>query len=129
MSRKTLRDSQTDLNAELTAAIRELRASVDASTGQAARLADAIERLLGGAVPGAPPPTAPHLTQPPQLAPIPRTSINWVVGPQENLNWAYGNNARRLSERLGGFEHHVSIDRECDIAVYFDALVAERYPV
>jgi glycosyltransferase involved in cell wall biosynthesis len=132
----TLRNAQVDAassegaNAELTAAIRDLRASVDASNVQMSRLANAIERLLGGsAEPAADPPKLTTRLTPLASPLVPaRSSINWVVGPQENLSWAYGNNARRLSEKLGGFDHYVSSDQFCDIAVYFDALVAERYP-
>jgi glycosyltransferase involved in cell wall biosynthesis len=116
-------------NAELAAAIRELRTSVEASNTQMARLATAIERLLSAREPSPPSPKlSTRLTPvPAQLAPT-RSSINWVVGPRENLSWAYGNNARRLSEKLGAFDHYLSSDQACDIAVYFDALVAERYP-
>jgi glycosyltransferase involved in cell wall biosynthesis len=136
MNRLTLRDSKVEAaatdgaDAELASAIRDLRASVDASTAQMARLANAIERLLGH--PAEPVGDAAKLA--PRLTPVParlasgRASINWVVGPQENLNWAYGNNARRLSERLSNFDHLVSSNQASDIAVYFDALVAERYP-
>jgi glycosyltransferase involved in cell wall biosynthesis len=56
-------------------------------------------------------------------------SINWIVGPAENLNWAYGNNARRLAGMLGEYEHTIASDKTSDIAVYFDPIVAERYPV
>lgn len=56
-------------------------------------------------------------------------TINWVIGPPDNIGWAYGNNAERLAEGLSDYRHLVSGDEPADIAVYFDALVAQLYPV
>ncbi|RXF73249.1 glycosyltransferase [Hansschlegelia zhihuaiae] len=55
-------------------------------------------------------------------------SVNWVIGPDSNIEWAYGNNAKRLSIELPGWEHHLAGTAPSDLAVYFDAIVAERYP-
>ena len=75
-------------------------------------------------------PVSPVEAVKPQPAPATQVkTINWVIGPPENIGWAYGNNAERLAKRLSGYKHVVSSDQPADIAVYFDALVAERYPV
>lgn len=55
-------------------------------------------------------------------------SVSWVIGPKENAGWAYGNNARRLSAQLPEFDHVIGTE-DADVAVYFDVIVAERYPV
>jgi glycosyltransferase involved in cell wall biosynthesis len=55
-------------------------------------------------------------------------SVSWVIGPKENAGWAYGNNARRLSQQLPEFDHVIGTE-DADVAVYFDVIVAERYPV
>lgn len=57
-----------------------------------------------------------------------RARISWIIGPAENIGWAYGNNARRLSAHMPGFDHQIAVE-DADIAVYFDVIVAERYPV
>lgn len=59
----------------------------------------------------------------------PKLSVNWVIGPPDNIAWAYGNNAKRLMRELSGFDHSISSNDPCDIAVYFDVIVAERFPV
>lgn len=64
-------------------------------------------------------------------APRPRSdkrTVNWIIGPADNVAWAYGNNAKRLAERLPDFEHSVAGSEASSVAVYFDAIVAERYP-
>ncbi|WP_176695923.1 glycosyltransferase [Phenylobacterium immobile] len=55
--------------------------------------------------------------------------INWVIGPADNIQWAYGNNAKRLSSRLAGYDHKIADTGASDVAVYFDAKVADRYKV
>lgn len=55
--------------------------------------------------------------------------INWVIGPADNIQWAYGNNAKRLSGRLTRYDHKIADTGESDVAVYFDAKVADRYKV
>jgi glycosyltransferase involved in cell wall biosynthesis len=55
--------------------------------------------------------------------------INWVIGPADNIQWAYGNNAKRLSSKLGRYDHKIADTGASDIAVYFDAKVADRYKV
>lgn len=56
----------------------------------------------------------------------PRISVNWVVMP-DNHGWAYGNNAKRLSAALAGFDHQ--FDRQSpgdDIALYFDIRIFKK---
>jgi glycosyltransferase involved in cell wall biosynthesis len=55
--------------------------------------------------------------------------INWVIGPPDNAGWAYGNNARRLAREMPGYRHEISTSERAAVAVYFDAIVAERYTV
>lgn len=54
--------------------------------------------------------------------------VNWVIGPENNIEWAYGNNAKRFAARLPGWEHEISGRREADIVLFFDVLVADRFP-
>lgn len=134
MSKSPSRDSMSELPSSelnvLVTAIRGLQQSVEASTSQVARLADAIERFLGTGEEQASSARLPRSPAPRIVSlPVRRQSINWVVGPAENTTWAYGNNARRLATRLPAYDHHISADTECDIAVYFDALVAANHPV
>jgi glycosyltransferase involved in cell wall biosynthesis len=58
-----------------------------------------------------------------------RKTINWVIGPADNIAWAYGNNAKRLAAKLKAFNHTIAGKDPSDIAVYFDAVVAERFEV
>lgn len=49
--------------------------------------------------------------------------LNWVMNP-DNLDWAYGNNARALSALLPEFDHVLDDTAAgADIAVYFDIMV------
>lgn len=57
-----------------------------------------------------------------------QTLVNWVIGPKDNLGWAYGNNATRLSAEMPEWRHAISGDEPADLVLYFDALVADRYP-
>lgn len=54
--------------------------------------------------------------------------LNWVIGPPENAGWAYGNNARRLASRLPQMRHAIASEDAADVALYFDPIVAQRYP-
>src|SRR5262245_34109944 len=56
-----------------------------------------------------------------------RKTINWVIGPADNIGWAYGNNAKRLAGKLKNFNHVIAGTEPSDIAVYFDAIVADRF--
>lgn len=112
---------------ELVAAVRALRDAMEHTNAQMARLTNAVESLLAPTMERAPR-SASHLTPIPAAVPL-RRKINWVVGPTENLSWAYGNNARRLAAHIGSFDHELSSSEPCDVAVYFDAIVAQRYPV
>lgn len=60
---------------------------------------------------------------------VKRKTINWVIGPADNIAWAYGNNAKRLAGKLKNFNHVIAGKDPADIAVYFDAIVAERFGV
>ena len=64
----------------------------------------------------------------PRFAAAKAPLINWVIGPDDNHGWAYGNNARRLSKQLGNYRHVINSVERADVAVFFDPLVAERYP-
>lgn len=143
---------------ELRKAIKKLTGSMDVSAAQIRRLTDVMEVVLqrldaaaqAPAVPAAPAIPAP--AGPLAAAPLPgpsivrpadalaraemgdavarqRRSVNWVIGPPDNIGWAYGNNAKRLAGRLGDYHHVISSQTASDVAIYFDALVAERYPV
>lgn len=138
---------------ELRRAIKKLTGSMDVSAAQIRRLTEVMEIVLQrldavpqGGVPGAAP--AMPLGAAPLVAPSTlRTqkqagrveageaaaaqtkTINWVIGPPDNIGWAYGNNAKRLAGRLGDYKHVISAQTPSDVAIYFDALVAERYPV
>lgn len=69
-------------------------------------------------------PAAP-LIQPDRSSP---TLVNWVIGPRDNLGWAYGNNATRLAAEMPEWRHVISGGEPADLVLYFDALVADRYP-
>lgn len=56
-------------------------------------------------------------------------SVNWVIGPANNIQWAYGNNAKRFIENMPRWSHEISGRSVADIALYFDVLVAKRYAV
>ena len=142
---------------ELRKAIKKLTGSMDVSAAQIRRLTEVMEvvlqRLDGPSQAITPP--APVVATPlipvsaaPQVAPslvrapdqarredvveavaAPTRTINWVIGPPDNIGWAYGNNAKRLAGRLGNYKHVISAQTPSDVAIYFDALVAERYPV
>lgn len=56
-------------------------------------------------------------------------SINWVVGGADNAGWAYENNARRFARELREYQHCLQENRLTDVAVYFDVLLHDRYPV
>lgn len=106
-------------NADLLRAIEALRQSVELSARQTERLTAAVAQALA------------RLDQDggearPQSS---KRSINWVIGPADNIGWAYGNNAKRLSAKLSSFRHMISGAERADVAVYFDAIVASRYPV
>lgn len=99
------------------------------------RLNETLASLLrADAAPAVPHEAAPRAPRPPGLQlpdPDPQTgkpTITWVIGPPENVGWAYGNNARRLAAVIPGFAHTIGVD-DADIAVYFDVILAERYPV
>ncbi|BGE85481.1 MULTISPECIES: glycosyltransferase [Methylosinus] len=56
-------------------------------------------------------------------------SVNWVIGPPDNIQWAYGNNAKRFIENMPRWSHAVSGSAAADIVLYFDVIVAERFAV
>lgn len=142
---------------ELRKAIKKLTGSMDVSAAQIRRLTEvmevALQRLDGPSqaiTPPAPvvatplipvvaaPQFAPSLVRVPDLArrddvgeaaAAPTKTINWVIGPPDNIGWAYGNNAKRLAGRLGNYKHVISAQTPSDVAIYFDAIVAERYPI
>ena len=91
--------------------LRELKQSVAAQTQMIAALADRLDR------PG-------H-----NGSRDPRPLINWVIGPPDNASWAYGNNAKRLAANLPAYRHAISTKEPSAVAVYFDVLVAQRFPV
>jgi hypothetical protein len=88
--------------------------------------ADAAPTVTREAVARAPRPAAVQL--PDREPQVRKPSITWVIGPAENIGWAYGNNARRLSAVIPGYAHKIGVD-DADIAIYFDVILAERYPV
>lgn len=88
--------------------------------------ADAAPTATREAVARAPRPAAVQL--PDRDPQVKKPSITWVIGPAENIGWAYGNNARRLSAVIPGYVHKIGVD-DADIAIYFDVILAERYPV
>lgn len=124
---------------ELRFAIQTMTKSLDLSARHVDRLATAVEaalKRLDSAIPA--PAIATPATSLAQQASALKSqkeastkakTINWVIGPPENIGWAYGNNAERLAKKLGAYKHAVSDNKPADIAVYFDALVADRYPV
>lgn len=142
---------------ELRKAIKKLTGSMDVSAAQIRRLTEVMEvvlqRLDGPSqaiTPLAPafvtplipvaaaPLDAPALVRVPDQArrddvgeavAAPTKTINWVIGPPDNIGWAYGNNAKRLAGRLGNYKHVISAQTPSDVAIYFDAIIAERYPV
>ena len=137
---------------ELRRAIKKLTGSMDVSAAQIRRLTEVMEIVLQrlDAPQVAPPGSAssrPFVAAPlgatstmrsPELVvraevgeavAVPTKTINWVIGPPDNIGWAYGNNAKRLAGRLGDYKHVISAQTPSDVAIYFDALVAERYTV
>jgi glycosyltransferase involved in cell wall biosynthesis len=94
-----------------------------------------LSSLLAGSDARARPPGGQVLVRAPEIVKLARepvrggNTINWVIGPPDNIGWAYGNNAERLAEGLSDYRHLVSGNEPADIAVYFDALVAQLYPV
>jgi glycosyltransferase involved in cell wall biosynthesis len=138
---------------ELRRSIKKLTGSMDVSAAQIRRLTEVMEIVLqrldaaSQTAPSAPavsPPLmpvvdaplgapsvvrAPEQAVPAEAAAAPTRTINWVIGPPDNIGWAYGNNAKRLAGRLANYKHLISAQTPSDVAIYFDALVAERYPV
>lgn len=142
---------------ELRRSIKKLTGSMDVSAAQIRRLTEVMEIVLqrldaapqsiAPAAPAVPTPlipfaeaplAAPSLGRAPEQAVradvgqavvAPTRTINWVIGPPDNIGWAYGNNAKRLAGRLTNCKHVISAQTPSDVAIYFDALVAERYPV
>lgn len=122
----------------IVAAIAELRGAMDRNAAQTERLAAALETALrslpenqaGGAdVAAAVKPVAAPPPREALPAPAAKKTINWVIGPPDNIGWAYGNNAKRLSALLPSYDHRISSAEPSDLAIYFDALVAERFEV
>lgn len=109
---------------EILKGLEALRVSVDNSVQQIARLATAIEAALGALEERG----QSHLGAGTSGAPG-RKTVNWVIGPADNIGWAYGNNAVRLSQQLANYKHRIADTRSSDVAIYFDALVAERYKI
>ncbi|MBS7788964.1 glycosyltransferase [Roseococcus sp. SDR] len=136
--------SDADVSNDTAAALAALRASVDRSNAHIARLAAAVEAALQllanraetvqgrpneGRTPSAPAiATVPAASDGAAKARSNKRAVNWIIGPADNAGWAYGNNAKRLAERLPNFEHSIAGSDPAAIAVYFDAIVAERYP-
>jgi len=141
---------------ELRRSIKKLTGSMDVSAAQIRRLTEVMEIVLQRldaapqSAPSAPavltplvpvadaPLASPSLVRAPDQAvradaaeavAAPTRTINWVIGPPDNIGWAYGNNAKRLAGRLTNYKHVISAQTPSDVAIYFDALVAERYPV
>jgi glycosyltransferase involved in cell wall biosynthesis len=142
---------------ELRRSIKKLSGSMDVSAAQIRRLTEVMELVLqrldaappaiAPSGPAAPTPVIPvaeaSLVAPSLLraadqpvraeageaAAATTKTINWVIGPPDNIGWAYGNNAKRLAGRLTNYKHVISAQAPSDVAIYFDALVAERYPV
>ena len=54
-------------------------------------------------------------------------SVNWVIGPKNNIEWAYGNNAKRFIENMPRWQHEISGHKAADIVLYFDVIVADRF--
>jgi len=110
---------------ELMAAIAKLQQSIDLSNSQIARLASSIQTVAGkleSISASLPPGGLRGLVQASQ-----KPSINWVIGPADNIGWAYGNNAKRLAGRLSTYQHIIAGTDNADVAIYFDAIVADRY--
>lgn len=73
--------------------------------------------------------TAPGAVVPSSFGDTRLPLMNWVIGPPENAGWAYGNNARRLAGRLKHLRHLIGGTAPAQVALYFDPIVAERYPM
>lgn len=106
-----------------------MQGSIEKSSREISRLTAAVKKTLAMLEAGGAPAVAPAAVAPAVVAKRNGKSINWVIGPPDNIGWAYGNNAKRLSERLKDYDNRISDTQSSDIAVYFDALVAERFPV
>jgi glycosyltransferase involved in cell wall biosynthesis len=119
---------------ELLEAINALRLSVEMSARQVGRLTAALDQavkrleVLHGApaVASIAAATSGGLAKPEEGR---LKRLNWVIGPADNIGWAYGNNAKRLSGRLSNYRHVIADLKPSDIAIYFDAIVADRHPV
>ncbi|MDB5972500.1 MAG: hypothetical protein JWQ90_4950 [Hydrocarboniphaga sp.] len=107
-------------------AIEALRRSVELSTRQTERLTTAVIQALARLEQG--PAAQPPATTTSLQAAANKKTVNWVIGPPDNIGWAYGNNAKRLSARLMSYRHMISATERTDVAIYFDAIVADRYP-
>lgn len=129
--------ARVDDAADLVAAIRKLDSSIKLSTQQTARLAAAVEAALAHlataatrAATAVEAKSASALEAPvPADTPADRLTVNWVIGPADNIGWAYGNNAKRLGGQLKQYAHLIADTGPSDLAVYFDAIVAERFKV
>ncbi len=55
--------------------------------------------------------------------------VNWVVGGEDNKGWAYENNADRFIQCMPQYEHKLSFPEFTNVAIYFDVLLYDRYPV
>ncbi len=119
------------------AALASLQTSIEHNARETARLNRTIVAALKAIEEAAAPQAKIPVSLPPAMAvslppaaPVATTlkSINWVIGPPDNLGWAYGNNAKRLAALLPKFEHRISSAEPSNVAVYFDAIIAERYP-
>ncbi len=120
--------------ADIRDAVGRLQVSIERSNEEIAKLSGKVVRVLevlearsAQILPGASIPAAPEAGT--KAIKAGAKTINWIIGPPDNMGWAYGNNAKRLSEHLRDYNHQISSNQPADIAVYFDALVAERYPV
>ncbi|MFN7000925.1 MAG: hypothetical protein ACK4ST_13000, partial [Elioraea tepidiphila] len=93
-------DVALDLQGSVVRALDDLRTAVERSNEQMARLTAALERALrvieSDARSAA---AAPMAAAAPSPGAGRKPSVAWVLGPDENIGWAYGNNARRLAER------------------------------
>lgn len=55
-------------------------------------------------------------------------TINWITGGAISNNWAYGTNTRRLISKLTNYNHQIdNFEIGCDIVVFFDVLLMEKY--
>lgn len=118
--------------AEVLAAVDRVAIELDQQNKMMSRLADMLEQFIEvsrgtAARPQVAYPSAPSVLG--SAEPSVRKLINWVIGPADNIQWAYGNNAKRLSSQLANYDHKIGDTGASDIAVYFDAKVADRYKV